>query len=69
MIPVINARSLFADPGLEQNGVDRLIADDAKSMGYFSLSRPPELVPTAPSDRQQLLRGFSLSEDEQHKMW
>jgi isopenicillin N synthase-like dioxygenase len=69
MIPVIDARSLFSGPGSEQTAVDRQIADAAESIGFFCLCGPPELLPTARSAREQLLRVFSLPEIEQHKLW
>ncbi len=69
MIPVIDARSLFAGPGSERAAVDALIAAAAESIGFFCLRGPLELVPTAPSNREQLLRVFSLPDDEQRNLW
>ena len=69
MIPVIDMRSLFGEPGMSRDETDSRIADAAQLFGFFCLTGSADLIPTGHDVREQMLRVFRISDDEQRKLW
>ena len=69
MIPVIDVRLLFGEPGLSRDEADSRIAEAAESIGFFCLTGSADLIPTGHDVRERMLRVFRISDDEQRKLW
>ena len=69
MIPVIDMRSLLGEPGMSRDEADSQIAEAAQLFGFFCLTGSADLIPTGHDVREQMLRVFRISDDEQRKLW
>jgi len=68
MIPSIDVSPLFGPPGPARDAVDRAIMAASADVGFMSIRGLEGHVPVGREVRAQLLRLFSLSEDEKAKL-
>ncbi len=69
MIPEIDIGPLFADDPQVRRSVDRQIGEAAHEIGFLSVHGAPDPDAVGAAQRRSLLRLFSISEDEQRKLW
>ena len=69
MIPAIDAASLFGPAAPARDACDRAIAAAARDIGFLSLTGFPDRQMLSPTRRKDLLRIFTIPEEEKRKLF
>ncbi len=69
MIPLIDIGALFGPDSPARREVDAAISDAAQELGFLQLHGLPRDVPLGAEVRRDLLRVFSLPDEQKQRLW